>query len=478
MVVAASNPEFAEQRRSLADDFHRPTFHFIAPDSWMNDPNGVIHWDGKFHLFYQYHPESPRFGLAYWGHAVSEDAVHWQDLPVALSPSPGGPDATGCWSGCVVNKDGVPTAVYTGVGPQGYGQQSQCIATSQDDLLSWKKHSGNPILSEIPAISNQSYDLRDPMIWREGDTWYMLLASRIQSVGGSVFLYRSSDLYEWEFLHPLLTGNYAKDGCVWECPSFFPLGDKWVLIVAGKGRRIPFTVFYFIGDYADQQFVPETSGILDHAYFYAPFTMEDARGRRLLWGWLREGRSEEAHVAAGWAGCHSIPRELSLRDGQLHMTPVPELARLRGPRAQFSDIRLTGDDHHLAIQGLALDIEVEFNPQGTVGLALACLPDGSEETRVSFNPETKLLRVNRERSSLGQGLETFANEAPHELAPNECLQLRILLDGSVLEIIANGRTSICSRIYPTRSDSRGLRLFGNGQVTTLSVWQMRSIWNL
>ena len=273
-----------------------------------------------------------------------------------------------------MDNDGLPTAVYTGVGPQGYGQQSQCIATSQDGLLTWEKYGGNPILSEIPAISNQQYDLRDPMIWREGDAWYMLLASRIKDRGGSVFLYRSPDLIEWEFLHPLLTGAYAIDGCVWECPSLFPLADKWVLIVAGKGRRIPFTVFYFIGDYVDQQFKPETSGILDHAYFYAPFTMEDARGRRLLWGWLREGRSEEAHVAAGWAGCHSIPRELSLRDGRLYMKPVPELKRLRGEPTALSDFRLTGGDRELEIRGSALDIELEMMPEGRVGLDLRLRP--------------------------------------------------------------------------------------------------------
>ncbi len=442
----------------------------------MNDPNGVIHWGGKYHLFYQFHPESPRFGLAYWGHAVSEDAIHWEDLPVALSPTPGGPDATGCWSGCVIDNDGLPTAVYTGVGPDGYGQQSQCIATSQDVLLTWQKFAGNPILSEIPAISKQPYDLRDPMIWREGETWYMLLASRIKDIGGSVFLYRSPDLFQWEFLHPLLTGSYAKDGCVWECPSFFPLDDKWVLIVAGKGRRIPFTVFYFIGDYVDQQFKPETSGILDHAYFYAPFTMEDARGRRLLWGWLREGRSEEAHVAAGWAGCHSIPRELSLCNGQLYMAPLPELKQLRAESTALSDIRLTGEDRELDIEGSALDIELEIIAEDIAGLAVACAPDGSEETRVSYDPANQLLRVNRERSSLGTENETFAHEAPHKLAPGESLQLRILIDGSVLEVIANGRTSICSRIYPSRADSQGLHLFGKGLVDRMSVWQMRSIW--
>ncbi len=467
---------FAEERRKLAGDFHRPVYHFIAPSSWMNDPNGVIHWGEEYHLFYQYHPESPRFGLAHWGHAVSEDAIHWRDMPVAISPTPGGPDMTGCWSGTIVDNNGLPTAVYTGVGPEGYGQQSQCLATSRDGLLTWTKYSGNPILSEIPAISNQPYDLRDPMIWREGDVWYMLLASRIKSVGGSVFLYRSTDLFHWQFLHPLLTGSYAKTGCVWECPSFFPLDDKWVLIVAGKGRRIPFTVFYFIGDYVDQQFLPETSGILDHAYFYAPFTMEDTRGRRLLWGWLREGRSEDAHAAAGWAGCHSIPRVLSLRDGQLRMEPVPELKELRGSPTVISDLELAGGEHRLDIAGLALDIEVEIEVDGAVSLALACAPDGSEETIVSYDPRAELLSVNRERSSQDSENEIFAHEAPHKLAPGEDLHLRVLLDGSVLEIIANGRSSICSRIYPSRSDSRELRLFGIGRVKTLSAWPMRSIW--
>ena len=121
-------------------------------------------------------------------------------------------------------------------------------------------------------------------------------------------------------------------------------------------------------------------------------------------------------------------------------------------------------------------MELEFNPAGAIGLAVAGAPDGSEETRISYDPENQALSVDRGQSSQGHGHETFAHEAPHELAPGESLQLRILLDGSVLEIIANGRTSICSRIYPARADSQGLRLFGRGLVKTLSVWPMRSIW--
>lgn len=443
----------------------------------MNDPNGVIQWGGRFHVFYQHNPERAAFGLIHWGHAVSEDAVHWVDLPIALTPTPGGADERGCWSGCAVDNNGVPTLVYTGVRGSHYEHQTQCLASNPDgQLLHWQKYAHNPVLSEIPAVSGQDYDFRDPYVWREGENWYLVLASRIVGVGGAAFLYRSPDLIHWEYVHPLLIGSSDKTGSVWECPSFFPLGDKWVLVVAGKGEAVPLTVFYFIGEYRNQRFTPESEGVLDYAYFYAPYAMRDDKSRRLLWGWLREGRSEAAHIAAGWAGAHAIPRELSIRRGRLHMEPVPELNTVRGTQMDFASIRLAGEEIVLDVEGLALDMTAEFDVSGSVGIALACAPDGSEQTRVIYDPEAKRLIVDRERSSLAPDNETFANEAPCELAPGESLQLRILLDGSVLEVIANSRTSLCSRIYPSRADSRGIRLFGQGALKTMSVWQMRSIW--
>lgn len=470
------NEAYLEQRRKLAHDFHRPIYHFLAPANWMNDPNGLIQWDNHYHLFYQHNPESAGFGRMHWGHAVSDDLIHWRDLPIALTPTPGGPDERGCWSGCAVNSDGVPMIIYTGVRGERYEFQTQCIATSHDQLLTWEKYSGNPVLSEIPAQSRQDYDFRDPFVWRNGNTWYLILASRIKDVGGAVFLYQSPDLIHWEFLHPLLIGSLDKNGSVWECPSFFPLGDRWMLTVAGKGGNIPFTAFYFVGDYVNQRFISEVEGTLDYAYFYAPFTMRDEKDRRLLFGWLREGRSVESHMAAGWAGTHAIPRELSLRHGQLHVQPIPELNGIRGEQADFANIQLSDEDRVLDVQGLALDIAAEFEVAGPVGLALACSPDGSEQTRLSYDPGAKRLIVNRNQSSLEPGNETFPLEAPHELSPGEPLNLRILLDGSVLEIVANGRTSVCSRIYPSRADCRGIRLFGQGVLKTMTIWQMRSIW--
>ena len=468
--------DFIQQRRTLAHDFHRPVYHFVPPANWINDPNGVIQWDGRYHLFYQYNPNGAFWGTMHWGHALSQDLIHWDDLPIALAPTPGGADESGCFSGCAVNNDGTPTVIYTGTRGERYDQQTQCVAVSHDGLLTWEKYPNNPVLSEIPAEAGSTHDFRDPFVWREGDSWYMVLASRMVGVGGTVFLYRSPDLLHWEYMHPLLTGEISKNGDVWECPNFFPLGDKWVLLVSAKGRNFPLTVIYFIGDYVDHQFTPETEGVLDYGYLYAPLLMVDGQGRKLLFGWIREGRAVEAHRAAGWAGAHSIPRVLSLDEGRLMMEPVPELKSLRGEPSIFTNLRLSSENQVLNIEGSALDIIAELEVSGKVGFALACAPDGSEQTIVSYDPEAKQLSVLRDKSGAAEGAERFPNTASHALAVGETLNLRILLDGSILEVIANKRTSLCSRIYPSRKDSRGIQVFGDGVVKNLSIWQMRSIW--
>lgn len=158
------------------------------------------------------------------------------------------------------------------------------------------------------------------------------------------------------------------------------------------------------------------------------------------------------------------------------MEPVPELKLIRGEKADFTNIQLTDEGQILNIQGAALEVDAEFEATGTIGIAMVCSPDGQEQTRIIYDPKAKRLVVNREQSSLAEGNETFANEAPHELLSGEILQLHILLDGSVLEVIANGRTSVCSRIYPSRRNSQGIRLFGQGLLKSMTIWQMASIW--
>ena len=477
-----SNPAV---KPSLITDIHRPTYHFLPPANWMNDPNGLIQWQGETHLFYQHNPNGAHHADMHWGHAVSSDLIHWRHLPIALTPTPGGWDEGGCWSGCAVDHDGVPTLFYTGVRGERGAVQAQGMATSQDGLLTWEQYAGNPVISEIPAETYQKHDFRDPFVWREGDAWYMVLATRIDGVGGAILLYRSVDLTHWEYMHPLLTGRMEQYGRTWECPNFFRLGDKWVLILSAHlDYNRTGSVFYFVGEYRDFRFYPEVEGVLDAGALYAPLTMQDDQGRRLLWGWLREGRSIPAQIEAGWSGVQSVPRVLTLLpDHRLGLAPIPELEQLRGASCRYTDIALGAlvTPRELQPAGRALDIAAEFQPgqTGRFGFSVQATPDGSEATHILYDAASQRLIVDRLHASLDPQTEEFCHAAPHPLAPGETLQLRILVDGSVIEVIANDRTSIVSRVYPTREDSTHLHLVADGSdgvLRSLEVWEMVSIW--
>lgn len=471
----ATEPALAIRQR-LAGDRHRPRYHFQPPCNWMNDPNGLIQWNGQYHLFYQHNPNGPLWADMHWGHAVSDDLLHWTDWPVALAPTPGGPDERGVFSGCAVDHAGTPTLIYTGTRGEHHDIQTQCIATSDDGLLTWHKYPGNPVIDRVPPEAGQTRDFRDPFVWREGDTWYMVVGSRIQDVGGAVFLYRSADLYHWEYLHPLLTGDIRRNGITWECPNFFKLGDQWVLIISSHMGTHTASVIYFVGTYENHRFTPHYEGVLDYGTLYAPLTLVDSQNRRLLFGWLREDRSLAEQQAAGWSGVQSIPRVLTLDDhSRLNMSPIPELATLRGQHTHYGSGTTAAP---LTASGLVLDLEATFEPAATVpcGLSLACSADGSKRTDIVYDPATGQLAVHKITPELFDITTTQIRAVPHPLAAGEALHLRILLDGSVIEVIANHRTSLTSRIYPLPTDDTHLRVIGGQALHALDIWEMSSIW--
>jgi beta-fructofuranosidase len=473
----------------LADDPHRPLYHFLPALNWMNDPNGLIQWDARYHLFYQYNPNGPFHGTIHWGHAVSEDLVYWDDLPTALAPSPGGPDEDGCWSGCAVDNDGVPTLVYTGVRGGDTRKEGACIATSSDGLLTWKKHPGNPVIASPP----QDLDvvgLRDPCVWKEGGTWCLLLGSGIEGVGGTALLYESEDLIHWDYAGPIYTRDKSATdpvwtGPMWECPQFFPLGDEQILIVSVWEDDVLHHTAYFAGTYADHKFTPRATRRLDlGADYYAPYTMLDDKGRRIVWGWSWEARSSEAQRAAGWAGVMSLPRILSPRpDDLLGIEPVPELRVLRGAHRRLTDVSITPASLNVlrGVRGDCLEIVAEFEPRDAkeFGLRVRCSPGGEEQTLIVYNPATKRLVVDREHASLDPEAHGGVHGGSLELAEGEHLKLHVFLDRSIMEVYANGRASITERIYPSRPDSLGVHLFARGgeaELKSMDVWEMKPAW--
>lgn len=467
---------------NLSWDPLRPQFHLLPRANWMNDPNGPIYWKGTYHMFYQYNPNGAFWGDMHWGHAVSPDMIHWRHMPIALAPTPHGPDKDGCFSGCAVDNQGVPTIIYTGVSPE-----VQCLATSDDLLVGWKKYDGNPVIAH-PPNGPEVTGFRDPSVWKEGDTWYLVIGSGYREQGGVVFLYRSLDLIHWDYMDELCralreeisaNSDPVASGEMWECPDFFPLGDRHVLLISTRG-----SVFYTVGSYEHNRLRPEKQSNLDWGgEFYAARTMLDAQGRRILWGWIREGRSEVEHRAAGWAGVMSLPRVLALNpDHTLGMAPHPNLAILRGKRHTFHDIEIRESTRELlkGVQGTALEIEAEIDPGSAAqcGLRVFCSPDFRESTLLAFDRQGKVLRVDREHSSLNPEAHHTAQDCPVELAEGASLKLRVFIDSSVLEIFVDERACMTSRVYPTLKESQGLSLFatkGKARLRRLNVWELQPI---
>lgn len=478
------------QRKKLANDQQRPQYHFLPPANWMNDPNGLIQWKGQYHLFYQYNPYAPIHDRIHWGHAVSSDLVHWTDLPIALTPTVGRADAEGCWSGCAIDNNGIPTLFYSGHYPQ-----VVCQATSADDLLSWQYSSNNPVIDGPPPelATGAGGHFRDPFVWKQGNCWYLLMGSKQEGVGGILLLYRSLDLMTWEYLHPLLVGGVSIHqpvwtGMMWECPNFLDFGEQQVLLFSVQNALDELLYsLYMTGVFRDEHFLPHTQGKLAHGgYFYAPQVLRDDRGRTIMWGWLMEGRKKSLSIEAGWAGVMSVPIMVDLLPtGCLSLEPVPELKTLREEHWQYEAIELNdarnflhNDSHDDRLEILAvyeLDQDCEF------GLKVRCSPDDQEQTCIVYQSAAQQISIEREQSSINPDVDRENCSVVLESITGELLTLHIFLDHSVLEVFVNGRCYLASRIYPERHDSLGIELFcckGRVMVKSLNIWQLASMWHL
>jgi beta-fructofuranosidase len=433
------------QPLSVKADPHRPRYHFLPPSNWLNDPNGLIQWNGEYHMFYQYNPNGAYHGTIHWGHAVSTDLVHWRHLPIALTPEQDTADEDGCYSGVAVDDGGVPTLIYSG---NRQGTQRACLATSTDDLLTWQKYEGNPVIADPPSDLHL-VEYRDHSVWREHDAWYQLMGAGSEGQGGMALLYRSTDLRSWDYLHPLLVGDLHRHtplwtGSMWECPDFFPIAGRHVLIVSVWDKNQLHYSAAMIGDYRDQHFFPEVEHKLDYGdrYFYAPQSFTDAGGRRIAFGWVQEGHSVEAQLSCGWSGVMSLPRVLSLgADGHVRMQPAPELMTLRAEHTHKTAVNVPTDQVVVLsdVTGDTLELIVELAParEGLCGIVVRCSSDGAEQTQIKYDAALHQLIVDRTESSLDPTTDRNLHVAPLTLGVDEPLRLHIFLDRSVLEVFAN-----------------------------------------
>ncbi len=420
----------SSSRTSRQDDPAFPALHIRPPRGWVNDPNGVAKVDGTYHVFFQHNPRSPVHDVIAWGHARSGDLLHWQEEPLALRPRPGGPDSHGCWTGCVVDDDGVPTAVYSAVTDDS-GAAQVVLARSDRRMRSWAQDA-RPVLG-VPDDGTVT-DVRDPFVFTHQGRRYAVQGAGHRQGLPRLLLYGCDDLTRWTELGTLLRGDHpvARHAAanVWECPNLVPIGDRWLLVVSlwrwVEGTHALCGVRYLLGDLHGEQdtlrFEPTSVGVLDHGpAFYAPQLLVDG-DRVLLWAWSWEhGRDEVQVRRAGWAGVLTFPREVALDGAEgVRSQPARELDRLR------REVLAAGPGGEVG----AWAFEVEA--RGAVELLL----DG------------------------GDGLVPVVRAEGSAQRP-----ARVLVDGSLVEAFSGtpGGRSQTTRAYPTRTSTWVVRVDGGSE---------------
>lgn len=491
---------------------YRPQFHFTPEANWLNDPNGMVYYEGEYHLFYQHHPASTVWGPMHWGHAISKDLVEWEHRPIALYPDHNGTIFSGSaivdrndTSGFFEGGSGL-VAIYTQtetIEGSAESKQRQSIAYSKDNGRTWTPYADNPVLAHESCP-----DFRDPKVfWHEASKrWVMVLAA-----GDRLYFYTSANLKEWAFASEFGAAEGSHDG-VWECPDLFALPvdgkkgfEKWVLIVSiGDNERLleGSRTQYFIGEFDGRKFVndnaPDTVLWLDHGRDnYAGVTWSDVPGNeeeRLFIGWMNNWKYANLIPTGEWRGAMTLPRRLSLqtREGGVRLaqhTPA-SLDGLRLGCTEWNDVAIEPDGNlRLAERGELVELAAEFE-LGASGAASefgfklkSGRYDGAEyETIVGYDAAAGELYIDRTKAGEAAFHPAFACRHGAPLAAsNGRVKLRLWLDRSSVEVFADdGVLVMTDQLFPyAGSEGERIELFaagGNVRLVSLQLYPLRSLY--
>lgn len=504
---------FAESRKRLASDRYRPLYHFISPESTMNDPNGLCFWQGKWHLFYQAYPPEDR--RQHWGHAVSTDLIHWKDLPYAIYPSP----ERAVFSGTTLVEDNRVIAMYHGP------MVGNMVATSTDPLLlNWEKTTTDRAAIPLtdPSGFPLPYSVFDPSIWKRDNTYYALSAGRAPKGPGDrqipiAYLFRSTDLKNWQYLHEFVEGDrFSLINDDYACPYFWPIGNKWIMPFFShmSGGQ------YLLGDYDTKR---EKLVVTDGKKFnfgpaspsgvHAPSATPDGNGGVIIIFNMNPGKP-----TGEWNQIMTLPRKLTLLGpNEIGQEPVGDIESLRYNEQKVAPQKLPANKEIVFknIRGNAVEINFEIDPKDATALEFDVLRSTNREefTKITFmegrgmspgrdyrwnqvanttpptttgtTPPTPPLReslitLETSMSSLHPDVRPRGPETgSFTMKPDETLKVRIFIDRSVVEVFVNGKQCVAARVYPSRDDATGFSIRSQGQeseLKSLTAWQMKSIY--
>lgn len=422
----------------------RQHYHFMPQTGWLNDPNGLIYFCGKYHYFFQYNPYYGMWDYMHWGHAISSDLLHWEYLPLALAPSEVYDDHMrgGCFSGSAIEHDGKLFLVFTGTTNLGNGfEQTQCVAYSKDGI-NFEKYENNPVLKAPEGVP--SHQFRDPKVWKHDNMYYMVCGASRGDMGQAL-LYCSKDLLCWNYVN-VLAESRGEWGYMWECPDFYKLGDKYVLTFSPMGAG-EHTAVYFTGDfdYDTGKFDCHVSGEIDWGLdYYAPQSFIAPDGRRIAvawaneWDWMSFWKDWGPTYREGWCGFFNIPREVKLMsDGRLQFVPIKELEALRKD-AYKADCLIVKDSKIKLIAGDGVSFEIKMkidlceSDAERLELYLRC--GDNKKTVCTFDFKNAVMSVNRNESD---GWSKGISKSTMFLKGKRELDIHIFSDQSSIEIFTD-----------------------------------------
>jgi beta-fructofuranosidase len=478
--------KYEEASEKLIKKEERPDFHLSSRTGWMNDPNGFSYYNGEYHMFYQYHPYDSHWGPMHWGHAVSKDLLHWNYLPAALAPDEFY-DRDGCFSGSAIElPDGRHLLMYTSVlrerQKNGGFHDIQTQSLAVGDGVDYEKYEHNPVLDEkdIPEGSSR-FDFRDPKIWRKKDgTYACVIGNRPADGSGQILLYTSEDGFHWKY-KKILAANQNRFGKMWECPDFFELNGKWVLLTSPQDM-LPQGFEYhngngtlcLIGEYEEETdtFKEEKDQSIDYGIdFYAPQTVLTPDGRRIMIGWMQNWDTCGIRAPEElWFGQMSLPRELSIKNGRLYQQPIRELEDMRSGKVEYHDVQVVDTGSEIVsldgIKGRKVDMEIQIRPGDEENLyrkfSIRFAQNEQHYTSVSFRPHENVLKIDRKFS--GSRRAIIHQRRSKVNSENGILKLRMILDQFSVEVFVNDGEQVMTATMYTENSADGISFFADGNV--------------
>lgn len=485
-------------QKNLYKEEYRPQFHFSPTKNWTNDPNGLVYFDGEYHLFNQYNPYGNKWGHMSWGHAVSTDLIHWKHLPIAIREE----NKIMIFSGSTVvdenNSSGFAkksgevslVAIYTGhyiadsSKPDNY-LQAQYIAYSLDKGMTWKKYENNPVLNL------HKKDFRDPKVfwYAPQKKWIMLVVLPQEHI---VQFYSSSDLKNWNHLSDFGPAGDIND--IWECPDMLqvpvagtPGMFKWVLLNSQQT-----TMQYFVGNFDGTNFINENlpNKILRPDYgpdYYAAVTYNHLPDHHppILLGWANNWKYANDIPTFPWKSAMALPRSLSLKkinnEWLLIEQPVTSLKILRTNPVEIKNMDVTGRKK-LDMTGQQFEMELVFSPEQNAVAGVRLAVGKSNFFVVGYDAAKEKLFIDRSGLANNSFNKNFAELSRYEaaLAPvQKEIKLHFFFDNSIVEVFANdGMVVMTAQLFPDVTDN-GIELFSDNATTkfrSIKFWKIKSVW--